>query len=168
MINWQFYPKSREAPSHLIKIINIFEKYENEIKSPENNLKSNEVLSVIRKDLEALMFKVERGKKKEEKIAIPVLFGLKGKIEKYFEADAYKKETNTVIEVEAGRGVLNNQFLKDLFQACMMQQVKYLVTAVRNNYLGKDDFRSVIAFYDALYASGRLILPLKGVLIIGY
>lgn len=29
---------------------------------------------------------------------------------------------------------MNNQFLKDLFQACMMQDVDYLVIAVRNEY----------------------------------
>lgn len=39
-----------------------------------------------------------------------------------------------VIEVEAGRAVDNNQFLKDLFQACMMDGISFLVIAVRNYY----------------------------------
>lgn len=72
---------------------------------------------------------------------------------------------------------MNNQFLKDLFQACMMQDVDYLVIAVRNEYKIKTknnmertnyDFEEVCKFFDALYASDRLQLPLKGILIIGY
>jgi hypothetical protein len=32
-----------------------------------------------------------------------------------------------VLEVEAGRAYRNNQFLKDIFQACMMPYVEYLM-----------------------------------------
>ena len=93
---------------------------------------------------------------------------MNGKLEKYFDADAYNEELKTVIEVEAGRAVTNYQFLKDLFQACMMHEVDFLVIAVRNTYRTNKDFQSVITFFDTLQASGRLILPLKGILIIGY
>jgi len=65
--------------------------------------------------------------------------------------------------------VANNQFLKDLFQACMMHEVDYLAIAVRNVYHESNkDFESVSTFMDTLYASDRLQLPLKGVLILGY
>ncbi|MEF2097315.1 hypothetical protein V3595_22100 [Bacillus sp. CFBP9009] len=101
---------------------------------------------------------------------------------KSFRADAYHDKNKSVIEIEAGRGVLNNQFLKDLFQACMMQDVEYLTIAVLNEYRTKNvnkktakvkikknyDFDEVYKFFDALYASDRIKLPLKGVLIIGY
>jgi len=70
--------------------------------------------------------------------------------------------------VEAGRAVVNNQFLKDFFEACMMQDVDYVVIAVRNDYRGNNDFEAVCAFFEALYASQRMILPLKGVTLIGY
>lgn len=50
----------------------------------------------------------------------------------------------------------------------MMNDVYYLVTAVRNEYLKRDDFKTVTTFYEVLYASGRLNLPLKGLLVIGY
>ena len=73
-----------------------------------------------------------------------------------------------VVEVEAGRGVLNNQFLKDLFQACMMRDVEYLGIAVRHIYKGNADFEQVVTFFETLYASNRLQLPLKGILVIGY
>lgn len=50
----------------------------------------------------------------------------------------------------------------------MMQDVDYLATAVCNRYGQLDDFEAVIRFFETLYASRRLMLPLKGVLIIGY
>ena len=103
---------------------------------------------------------------------MPVLFGRNGKAEKAFDADAYHEETGFVVEVEAGRGVVNNQFLKDLFQACMMHDVNYLAVAIRNLYGGggrsSKDFEVVVTFFDTLYASQRLQLPLRGVTIIGY
>lgn len=73
-----------------------------------------------------------------------------------------------MVEVEAGRGVTNNQFLKDLFQACMMHNVEHLAIAVRNRYRNSNDFERVVRFFDTLYASDRIKLPLKGILIVGY
>jgi hypothetical protein len=49
-----------------------------------------------------------------QKIHVPVLFGANGKVEKSFDADAYSPKAGFVLEVEAGRAVANNQFLKDL------------------------------------------------------
>ena len=166
--NWQYFPKSHQTPKHLIDVVNAFELNEKEINSNENYKKSDDVLSCLSISLEDIGFKVEKSKKKVDKINVPVLFGLNGKLEKYFDADGYNANTKTVIEVEAGRGVLNYQFLKDLFQACMMSNVEYLVIAVRNIYKNNKDFISVIAFFDTLYTSGRLKLPLNGILIIGY
>ena len=77
-----------------------------------------------------------------------------------------------VIEVEAGRAVRNNQFLKDIFQACMMFDIEYLVIAVLNEYTGggaiTHDYNEVKTFLETLYVSNRLRLPLKGILLIGY
>lgn len=113
-------------------------------------------------------FEVEKSKKKEDKISVPVLFGANGKIEKHFDADAYCAEAGYVIEVEAGRGVVNYQFLKDFFEACTMSGVDKLCIAVRNIYSNSNDFDKVCTFFDSLYASGRLGIPLNGLLIIGY
>ena len=41
---------------------------------------------------------------------------------------------------------LTNQFLKDIFQACMMPNAEYLVIAVRNHYFNSDDFKSIFQF----------------------
>jgi hypothetical protein len=168
MTNWQYFPKSDIIPEHLVSLVEIFKLHELSIKSPENKLSSNQVLSVLRKDLLDLKFDVERDKNVENKLKVPVLFGKNGRLEKYFEADSFNKNIGTVLEVEAGRGVINYQFLKDLFQACMMHSIYYLVIAVRNKYRISPDFDKVVAFFDTLYVSGRLSLPLKGILIIGY
>jgi hypothetical protein len=176
MINWQYFPKSDRLTNDLTKIINIFQKYEDKIKSPDKTLSSNEVLRIIQDDLELLNYKVEKGK--GNMVRVPVLYGRNGVLEKSFNADAYSEELGIVIEVEAGRAVDNNQFLKDLFQACMMDGVSYLVIAVRNYYRTKaknangykedKDFEDVNLFIETLYASSRLNLPLKGILIVGY
>jgi hypothetical protein len=148
--------------------LEVFELNENLISSEVHNYGSNVVLEIIRTQLEELDFQIEKSKRTNDKIKVPVLFGQNGKLEKYFDADGYNKANKTVIEVEAGRAVTNYQFLKDLFQACMMYEVDYLVIAVRKYYRGNPDFQNVITFFDTLYASGRLQLPLKGILIVGY
>ncbi len=86
---------------------------------------------------------------------------------KSFEADAWNIPEKMVLEVEAGRAVVNNQFLKDLFQACMMHDVDYLGIAVRNTYVGPD-YRRMVEFFETLYTSSRMQLPLRGILTIGY
>jgi hypothetical protein len=169
LINWQYFPKHSASPDFLWRVVECFIKSENQIHSPDNvGQTSNEVLAKVSKDLQAIGFQVETGKTADAKIKIPVLFGANGKVEKSFEADGYDAINKVVIEVEAGRGVTNHQFLKDLFQACVMQDVDYLVIAVRNNYRGSDDYSKVVTFLDTLFASQRLKLPLTGVLIIGY
>lgn len=117
-------------------------------------------------------FAVETGKKTTEKIRVPVLYGNNGRVSEAFEADAHHVEGKFVVEVEAGRAVVNNQFLKDLFQACMMDDVDYLAVAVRNVYVAagvkNPDFERVITFFETMYASNRMKLPLRGILVIGY
>jgi len=172
MINWQYYPKSDQIPEHLSKVVGSFKTNHQNFDSSFFTYKSDDVLAFLANDFIELGFKVETSKRKIDTVHVPVLFGLNGKLEKSFQADAYNENTRTVIEVEAGRGVANYQFLKDLFQACIMHNVDYLVIAVRNVYSTvsstSKDFSKVLDFFDALFASGRLILPLKGILIIGY
>lgn len=167
-IQWQFFPKSKIIPNHLKDVVEVFENNSNEINSDLFTYSSNEVLEKVALSLEKINYKVEKSKKSNDKIKVPVLFGPNGKLEKYFDADGYNEITKTVIEVEAGRAVTNYQFLKDLFQACMMYEVDYLIIAVRKTYLKNQDFKTVITFFDTLYSSGRLRLPLEGILIIGY
>lgn len=168
MIKFQFFPRSIPAAKKLIETTQIFHEYAKQIDSEFHNLTSNEVLLTIAEGLEKIGFKVEKSKSAEDKIPVPVLFGLNNQPSKSFLADAIHINEKIVIEVEAGRGVVNNQFLKDIFQASMMIDIEYLVLAVRNTYRGSDDFQKVYNFLDTLYTSQRIILPLKGILVIGY
>lgn len=166
--NWQYFPKSDQAPDLGVKVVAAFEAAENAFVDQFAELDSNRVLAIVRTSLQALGFRVETGKKAAEKVRVPVLFGRNGVIEKSFEADAWHSDARMVLEVEAGRGYANNQFLKDLFQACMMHDVDYCVIAVRNLYITSHDFEYIVSFFETLYASRRLTLPLKGILVIGY
>ena len=123
---------------------------------------------ILREGLQQSNFRVEKGNKIEDKIRVAVLFGRDGKLEKSFNVDAFQEQTGTILEIEAGRAVDNYQFLKDLFEACMIYNSQYLVIAVRRIYRKQADFETLVTYFDTLYSSGRLKLPLKGVLIVGY
>ena len=138
----------------------------NSFENPGQN--SNSALGKIATELQAIGYMVETGKKAFQKVNVPVLFGEKGKITKYFEADAYSKENKTVMEVEAGRAYANNQFLKDIFQASVMQDIDYCVICIRQIYKTTKDYEKIHNYLETLYASNRLVLPLKGILLIGY
>ena len=168
MINWFYYPRSRKAPPLVLQVVEAFRSASDEIDSAVHYLPSNGVLAALARPLVDLGFRVETGKTFGQKIQVPVLFGLNGQLEKSFEADAYHEAAGFVLEVEAGRGVVNNQFLKDLFQACMMNGVTEFAVALRNDYRGTNDFERAARFFDTLYASNRLKLPLEGVLLVGY
>jgi hypothetical protein len=169
VIKWQYFPKSKEVPIHLKAVIDgVFAPNSSKIDSRNHKFESSKVLNILRKDLEGLGFIIEKGKGKSEKIRVPVLFGEGGRAEKAFDVDGWNKDTKSVIEVEAGRGVTNYQFLKDLFQACVMQDVNYLIVCIRNGYRGHDNFGTVVNFFNTLYASDRLSLPLAGIMVVGY
>lgn len=175
MINYQFFPRSHGVTSEIQAIIDCFKKIEPTLEDGQHRV-SNDVLALLRPYLEACGYEVEKGKGNDDKIDVPVLYGENNAIDKSFYADAVHREHKIVIEVEAGRAVRNNQFLKDIFQACMMFDIEYLVIAVLNEYRfnsgGKEvvgkDYQEVKTFLETLYISNRLKLPLKGILLIGY
>jgi hypothetical protein len=150
------------------QVVGAFEVVSDDIDSSKNSLESNEVLLRVAPGLRQAGFTVEAGKRHLDKVSVPVLFGLNGRAEKTFDADAYHREAGFVVEVEAGRGIVNNQFLKDLFQACMMHDVRHLALALRRDYRKSNDFEKVCRFFETLYASRRLDLPLDSILVIGY
>ena len=117
MTSWMHFPRSKRATPLAISVVAAFEAAAADIDSSRHDLPSNAVLAQVAPHLAAAGFTVELGKRAEQKINVPVLFGLNGVFEKSFDADAYYQAEGFVVEVEAGRGVVNNQFLKDLFQA---------------------------------------------------
>lgn len=173
-MNWIFFPKTDPIPQSLFETIDVFDDVSEEIDSTKNDrdndlrLKSDEVLKILAPGLIKKGYEVERSKKAEDKVRVPVLFGGQGAEELAFEADAYNKEARIVLEVEAGRAVVNYQFLKDIFQASMMVDTEYLILAVRCLYRGKNDFEAVSKYLDTIYLTKKIKLDLKGVLLIGY
>jgi len=168
-IQYQTFPKSMGTAAIVKSTVASFESNFKIIDSlSQTDLHSNDVLALLREDLLALGFEIETGKAADQKIKVAVLYGLNGKTTKTFDADGFHRGEGVVLEVEAGRAVTNYQFLKDLFQACAMQEAKHLIIAVRNNYRESKDFEKVLSFMETLYASARLNLPLESVTIVGY
>jgi hypothetical protein len=176
MINYQFFPRSHGVTPEIQAVIDCFKKVEPLLEQPNVHRVSNDVLALVRPYLEAIDYSVETGKGKDEKIDVPVLFGENNEVDKFFFADALSGDGKIVIEIEAGRAVFNNQYLKDIFQACMMYEVEYLVLAVLNEYHYKvngverisNDYNYIKTSLETLYISNRLKLPLKGILLLGY
>jgi len=174
-LTWQFFPRNVGSNDNLNEVLKVFQAAYPDMRSEENQgQESNLALHKLGQGLEQIGFAVETGKKENQKISIPVLYKEKGQPQKSFYADAYNAVTKTVIEVEAGRAIANNQVLKDFFEACVMDRVEYLVIAVRNVYVaGKhhtrsDDFRKSYEFFDTFFTSNRVQIPLKAILLIGY
>jgi hypothetical protein len=164
----QTFYTDREIPEHLQKVIEAFKQNSILIDSEKDNvdLSSNEVLEIVRKDLEKISFIVESSFQHKDKIVFKIQTKYHDELQ--FHADAYQEETKTIIEVEAGRAVVNYQFLKDFYQASVIKECDYLVIAVRNLYKNTKDFEKVSKFIDGFYNDDLFKIPLKGVLIIGY
>ena len=187
-INWSYFPKTDPIPQGLKEAINIFEKNFKEIdtitaegiiasiiaksskkrKEISEALESDDVLKVVTQDFLDANYKIETSKKKTDKIRIPVLFGEKGSIAQAFEPDGWHDENKIVLEIERGRAYANHQFLKDIFEASVMINIDYLVLAVSNLYKESKDYEKIVNWLDTLYATNRIKLSLKGILLIGY
>ena len=172
-INWSYFPKTDPLPEVLNEVITIFEKNFLKIDSTKNDtnnlrLSSDKVLKVVEKDFLNEGFEVETGKKKDQKIRVPVLYGHQGSISQAFEVDGWHKRNKIVLEIEAGRAYSNHQFLKDIFEASVMVDVDYLVLAVRNLYNNQKDYQIIRDWLDTLYITRRIKFELKGILLLGY
>lgn len=171
--SWRHYPARLPAPDWMAGVLNAFADQSTSINSTKNTgVKSDDALAAVRPALEQMGFKVETGKKASEKINRPVLFGENGKTEVDYEVDGYYAAGKAVLEVEAGRGAANNADYRDLVRASLMVDTDYLVLAMMLEYSGGGptirSYEQTKKRIDAIYASDRLKLPLKGVLLIGY
>ena len=135
-INYYCYPRTATPPKFADELIRCFRNREDQIATvdQENGLKSDNVLETVRPDLIEIGFDVEAGKKKQDKIHRPVLFGENGEAELRYEVDAYHKKWKCGLEIEAGRAWKGNAIYRNLIQASMMVQVETLAMAVPNLY----------------------------------
>ena len=173
-LRWHIFPRSRSTTAHQQALIDVFRSVEESISTPENGLSSTEVLATVRPGLQSIGYEVETGRR----VSRPVLFGENDQSLKSYNVDGWHEESKTVLEVEAGQAVENNRFALDVLKALSIQSALNLVIAVPANYYPerlrrdgkppKKDFDEVAKVLDGLYASGRVILPLDSILLIGY
>ena len=64
MLRYQLFPRSQGITQQIQYVIECFEQTYDQIKSPENELKSDEVLDILRSHLEQIGFTVETGKQR--------------------------------------------------------------------------------------------------------
>ena len=80
---YQFFPRSQGLDDKMKKVLECFQSVNDQISSLSNELKSNDVLRLLREPLENLDYVVEKGRKKGN-IKVPVLFGMNNKVDRVF------------------------------------------------------------------------------------
>jgi hypothetical protein len=139
-------------------------------------MESDEVLRAITSGLSALGFAIEQGKTKTKKLPRPVFFGDEGTFLRTYEIDAFDPMNGVALEVEAGRATMGNAVYRDLIQASLMVDARFLALAVPVEYRYKSGGRTVVeksyakssTLAEAIYGSPRLTLPFDGLLLVGY
>jgi hypothetical protein len=176
-VRYQTFPRTVDPPEFAEKVAKVFRDHEKEISTTllKKGLTSDEVLRVIRSDLEGLGFECEKSKYSKGKINRPVLFGENGKSEVSYDIDASHSQWQAVLEVEAGRAWKGNAIYRDLIRASIMVGVKFLILAVPNKYQYKSSGRTSVStdyenardLANALYGHDRFRLPYY-LMLIGY
>ena len=176
-IRFSTFPRTLPPPAFIHEVVDVFRAREDAIGTValEKGLTSDNVLGALRADLESVGFMVEAGKATGDKIFRPIFFGENGDPTLQYEIDAYHSGWECGLEVEAGRAWMGNAIYRDLIQALVMVQVRFLVLAVPNAYkymsAGKQmvsrDYDNAVAVADALYGHSRMRLPYD-LVVIGY
>lgn len=170
---WKFYPSRSPAPPWVTDVVATFAAAAPSIDSRANHgVTSDNALALLRPGLVDLGFEIEAGKKATGKIRRPVLYGEVGQPRVAYEVDGFHPEHQIILEVEAGRGAAGNADYRDLIRTSLIVDADYLILGMMLEYrTGKSTMRSYGRTrdqIDAIYASERLRLPFKGVLLIGY
>lgn len=174
---WKYYPAYRRLPEFFDALLTIFADVQASLDSRDKlGLKSDEALAVLRPALVMSGWDVEQGKRKDQRIRRPSLFGEQGLETKSFEIDAFWPDYGVALEVEAGRGARGNAVYRDIIEGSLLVDAKYMVLAVALEYHHQTSGRAVMVpsyrdatnLMDAIYASPRLTLPFEGLLLIGY
>lgn len=169
-----FFPRSIGPPSWVGRLTAAFSVNRAALDTEAGRQsESNQVLAIIRPKLRDMGFRVED---KGGHIPRPVLFGEGGKMEKEYRIDAYDEQNKVVLEVEAGRGAKGNAVHRDLINLSLVVDADYAAIAVPIEYRYKQKGRTMkepaykkhYDLLDAIYSSGRLKFPFRGVLLIGY
>lgn len=175
--SWKYYPTRDRPPEWVHAFVDVVRATRDQTDSAVvTQLNSDRVLGHLRPGLEELGYRVETGKKKDQRIGLPVLFGDQGKGLVHYEVDAVHDEMKVLVEIEAGRGARGNAVYRDLVRASLIVEARFLVLGVMNEYRHQNAGKPVVVRsyrdsrdqLDAIYASERLCLPFEGVLLFGY
>jgi hypothetical protein len=139
-------------------------------------LTSDIVLAGLQPFLVPLGYQVEASKKAADQIRRPVLFGENGEERVAYHVDAVHDDLGVVVEIEAGRGARGNAVYRDLIRSSLIVDVQFLALGVMREYrhqsagrpIAVQSYREAKDQLDAIYASGRLVLPFAGLLLFGY
>lgn len=169
-----FFPRSTAPPAWVEQLAGAFETNRARLDTEAGRQnESNQVLAIVRPQLRAIGYQVEE---KGGEISRPVLFGEGGQMEKEYRIDAYDPDSKVVLEVEAGRGAKGNAVYRDLIHMSLIVDADYAAIAIPIIYrfrvggrvIREPAYGKTYDLLDAIYSSGRLRLPFKGVLLIGY
>lgn len=176
--HWSYFPRNTRPPAWAHELVGAVALARPVIDtSPlpaasSERLTSDSVLSILRPDMESLGYVVESGKQASQRIRRPVLFGDNGRPEVSYEIDAFHDELGIAVEVEAGRGAMSNADYRDIIRMSLLLDAEYMVLMTPAIYrFGKTSTNAFERTRDqmsAIYASERLRLPFRGVLLIGY
>jgi hypothetical protein len=176
---WRFFPSYVPPPTWVNPLVAAFSASRAQIDSEVGHAKrmeSDDVLRALTPGLLSLGFEIEQGKTKAKKLPRPVFFGDEGTFLRTYEIDAFDHQHGVALEVEAGRATMGNAIYRDLIQASLMVDARYLALAVPYEYRYKSGARTVAersyaktyTLAEAIYGSPRLSLPFEGLLLIGY
>lgn len=175
---WSYFPRNTRPPEWAESLVEVVAEAEQQVSSEhlptdaEERRTSDLVLDALRPGMERLGYEVESGKRADQKIRKPVLFGDNGRAEVSYEIDAFHDELGIAVEVEAGRGAMSNADYRDIIRMSLLLDARYMVlimpTVYRYGRSSTQAFERTRDQMSAIYASDRLKLPFDGVLIVGY
>jgi hypothetical protein len=173
---WKYFPSNATPPEWALAMAELVARHAAEISTVEasTGLKSDDVLAELRDDLELMGFVVEAGKTKADKVARAVLYGEGGMPEVNYEIDGFHDGFGIALEVEAGRGAQSNADYRDIVRTSLILDAQFLVLLQPVAYRSNPGAKAITAYattrshLEAIYASQRLRLPFKGLLLIGY
>lgn len=179
---WTYYPRNIRPPEWVIELTESIATSRAlidtgpQIADEAVRLTSDTVLAHLRPGMESLGYLVESGKVQAQKIQRPVLFGENGRPEVMYEIDAFHDDLGIAVEVEAGRGAKGNADYRDIVRTSLLLDATFFVLMMPTTYRYKSGGKEMTSLayaktrdqLSAIYASQRLQLPFKGVLLIGY
>lgn len=132
---WIYFPTSAAPPDWVEPFVGVVATAQPTIDSAHvAGLTSDAVLAELHDGLTSLGYRVEKSKRRADKVRRPVLFGEEGVERVAYEVDAVHDELGVLVEVEAGRGAMGNAVYRDLVRTSLIVGARYLALGVMVEY----------------------------------